>query len=96
MKNTLDTGSRKSFSMPPGIVFSRIDTKTGLLASRSSQKTRLECFVEGTEPKEFSPEEEDQAEVDFFKEEFDSVAPSPTTGELAEDLAEDLAEELVE
>jgi penicillin-binding protein 1A len=82
MKNTLGTGSRKSFSMPAGIVFARIDTKTGLLASRSSKKTRLECFTEGTEPKEFSPEEGDQDEVDFFKEEFDSVAPSPMAAEL--------------
>jgi penicillin-binding protein 1A len=73
MKGTYPKGSRKDFSMPSGIVFSRIDTKTGLLATRSSSKTRLECFAEGTEPTDFSPEERDQDEADFFKEEFDPL-----------------------
>ncbi len=82
MKNTLPAGSRKSFYMPSGIVFSRIDTKTGLLATRSSTKTRLECFVEGTEPKDFSPEERDQDEAEFFKEEFDPLDRSPRAGDL--------------
>jgi penicillin-binding protein 1A len=82
MKETLPGGSRKSFSMPSGIVFSRIDTKTGLLASRSSKKTRLECFAEGTEPKEFSPEERDQDEADFFKEEFDPLDAMPMAADL--------------
>jgi len=76
MKNTLKTGPRKSFAMPPGIVFSRIDTKTGLLATPRSKKTRLECFLEGTEPRDFSAEEGDQDEADFFKEEFDPLAPA--------------------
>ena len=82
MKKTLPKGSRKSFSMPSGMVFSRIDTKTGLLATRSSKKTRLECFTEGTEPKEFSPEERDQDEADFFKEEFDPLDALPLAADL--------------
>ena len=72
--------------MPPGIVFSRIDTQTGLLATRSSKKTRLECFLEGTEPKDFSVEERDQDEADFFKEEFDPLDASAFSAELAEEL----------
>ncbi len=82
MKKTLPKGSRKNFSMPSGMVFSRIDTKTGLLATRSSKKTRLECFTEGTEPKDFSPEERDQDEADFFKEEFDPLDALPLAADL--------------
>ncbi len=80
MKKTLPKGSRKSFSMPSGIVFSKIDTQTGLLATRSSKKTRLECFAEGTEPRDFAPEERDQDEAEFFKEEFDPLGPSTADG----------------
>ena len=86
MKSTLPKGSIKSFSMPPGIVFSRIDTKTGLLATSGSKKTRLECFIEGTEPKDFSPEEGDQDEADFFKDEFVPVAPSPPAPDLDREI----------
>jgi penicillin-binding protein 1A len=82
MKNTRKSGSRRNFAMPSGIVFSRIDTKTGLLATPSSKKTRLECFLEGTEPKDFSAEEGDQDEADFFKEEFDPVAPATVEAEM--------------
>jgi penicillin-binding protein 1A len=88
MKNTMKSGSKKNFAMPPGIVFSRIDTKTGLLATPSSKKTRLECFLEGTEPRDFSADEGDQDEADFFKEEFDPVdsvdpvAPAAAAAEL--------------
>ena len=71
--------------MPSGMVFSRIDTKTGLLATRSSKKTRLECFTEGTEPKDFSPEERDQDEADFFKEEFDQLDDLPLAADLDRD-----------
>jgi penicillin-binding protein 1A len=85
MKNSPSRGSKKNFSMPSGIVFSRIDTKTGLLASRSSKKTRLECFAEGTEPRDFSPEERDQDEADFFKDEFDTLDSLPAAVDLDRD-----------
>ena len=48
-------------------------------------KTRLECFAEGTEPRDFSPEERDQDEADFFKEEFDPLDASPLAGDLEGD-----------
>jgi penicillin-binding protein 1A len=86
MKKTLPRGSRPGFPMPSGIVFSRIDTKTGLLATRSSSKTRLECFAEGTEPTDFSPEERDQDEADFFKEEFDPLDSSPVAADLEREV----------
>jgi penicillin-binding protein 1A len=76
MQKTVSRASATDFSMPSGIVFSRIDTKTGLLAARGSETTRLECFREGTEPRAFSSEERDRDEADFFKEEFDPLDSS--------------------
>ncbi len=83
MKRTLGEGGRKAFPIPPGIVFARIDTKTGLLATSRSEATRLECFREGTEPREFSMEGREEDEADFFIQELDPLdsdkAPTPRT-----------------
>lgn len=44
------------FIIPEGVVPVRVDAKTGLLASSASKATRIEYFVEGSEPKEaFDP-----------------------------------------
>ena len=43
------------FEVPEGIVYAKIDAKTGLLASPYSEKTVFQAFREGTEPKEYSP-----------------------------------------
>ena len=43
------------FIAPEGIVFAKIDLKTGLLASPHSKKTVFQAFQEGTEPKEHTP-----------------------------------------
>lgn len=44
------------FMMPEGVSVVKVDAQTGLLASNASKSTRLEYFVEGTEPKEsFDP-----------------------------------------
>jgi penicillin-binding protein 1A len=43
------------FEVPSGIVFAKIDVKTGLLASPYSEETVLQAFREGTEPNEHSP-----------------------------------------
>lgn len=44
------------FIMPEGVSVVNVDAKTGLLPSSASKATRLEYFVEGTEPKEaFDP-----------------------------------------
>ena len=44
----------KNFQIPTGVVFTKIDKKTGLLATPETTDMVLECFVEGTEPTEFS------------------------------------------
>ena len=59
----------KPFPVPPGIVFAKVDTRTGLLANPRSEKTRLECFLEGTEPRESAENTWEQEGVDFFQEE---------------------------
>ncbi len=43
------------FQVPEGVVFAKIDSKTGLLANSYSKKTVFQSFIEGTEPKEYSP-----------------------------------------
>jgi penicillin-binding protein 1A len=53
----------REFEVPEGVVFARIDRKTGLLASPSTEQAVFQAFREGTSPKEvarteftFSPE----------------------------------------
>ena len=42
----------RDFEAPPGIVFARIDARTGTLAGPASESTLFQAFVEGSEPKE--------------------------------------------
>jgi penicillin-binding protein 1A len=44
----------RDFEVPDGIVFARIDTKTGLLASSQTETSLFQAFLEGTEPHEQS------------------------------------------
>lgn len=46
------------FQVPEGVVFAKIDVRTGLLASSYSEETVFQAFREGMEPKEYSPEPE--------------------------------------
>jgi penicillin-binding protein 1A len=58
----------KSFEVPEGIVFARIDAQTGLLPIPESQETIFECFKEGTEPTEYTkPPDKIADPEDFFK-----------------------------
>ncbi|HIJ21232.1 MAG TPA: penicillin-binding protein, partial [Deltaproteobacteria bacterium] len=43
------------FAVPKGIVFAKIDTKTGLLASSHSEKTAFQAFKAGEEPTKYTP-----------------------------------------
>jgi penicillin-binding protein 1A len=54
MEKALKDKPVKNFQMPSGIVFTKIDKKTGLLATPETSDIALECFIEGTEPTEFS------------------------------------------
>ncbi len=56
MQNALKGKTALTFNVPEGIVFAKIDAKTGLLPIPESEKTLFECFKEGTVPEEYTPE----------------------------------------
>jgi len=45
----------EDFPAPEGIVFAKIDSEKGLLASPYSKKTVFQSFKRGTEPEEYTP-----------------------------------------
>ncbi|WP_457553074.1 penicillin-binding protein 1A [Desulfobacula sp.] len=55
MKNALAGKPARTFNVPEGIIFAKIDAKTGLLPIPESEKTIFECFKEGTLPTEHTP-----------------------------------------
>jgi len=65
----------KTFPVPSGIVFAHVDTRTGLLASQHSAKTRMECFLEGTEPREYAEDPWEEEPFDFFSEDLGPSEP---------------------
>ena len=62
-----------TFTIPEGIRFAQVDTKTGTLPSRSSEAVTTEVFAAGTEPSK--PVIPKPSALDFF--EMDNVGPSP-------------------
>jgi penicillin-binding protein 1A len=56
MKKALSDIPPKMFPIPTGIIFKKIDIRNGLIATSKtpSKYVRMECFIKGTEPKEFS------------------------------------------
>lgn len=58
----------KDFTVPNGVVFSRIDAETGLLPVPGTARTRFECFKEGTVPTRYSRRADAVTEKEqFFK-----------------------------
>jgi penicillin-binding protein 1A len=55
MQQALEGKPARTFTVPEGIVFAKIDAKTGLLPIKESEKTIFECFKEGTLPTEHTP-----------------------------------------
>ncbi|MBW2001359.1 MAG: PBP1A family penicillin-binding protein [Deltaproteobacteria bacterium] len=55
------------FQHPEGVVITKIDAKTGLLASPSSQKTCFQAFKKGTEPDIYSPKPDSGKPGEFFQ-----------------------------
>lgn len=50
MKNALRGYKQREYPIPEGITLMRIDTETGLQPTSQTSATRLEVFVEGTQP----------------------------------------------
>ncbi|MFZ5565096.1 MAG: penicillin-binding protein 1A, partial [Thermodesulfobacteriota bacterium] len=67
MQSILDDKPVNDFEVPEGVVFARIDTKTGLLPRDGSQNTFWECFKEGTAPTGYSDSADTVDEEQFFK-----------------------------
>lgn len=68
MKRILSDKPVRVFQVPDGIVFSKIDAKTGLLPIPESENTIFECFKEGTEPTEYTKKPGTLTEPEeFFK-----------------------------
>lgn len=55
MKKALVEAPVKDFSSPPGVVFKKIDTKTGFLATPKSKNTLWFAFLKGTAPRKYTP-----------------------------------------
>lgn len=55
MKEALKGGPSTPFQQPDGVVVTKIDAETGLLASPYSKKTCFQAFKKGTEPTSYSP-----------------------------------------
>lgn len=55
----------EDFTAPEGVVFAKIDSAKGLLASPYSEKTVFQAYKEGTEPKKYTPKPA-QAKSDRF------------------------------
>ena len=69
MQQALKGKPARSFNVPEGIVFAKIDAETGLLPIPESEKTIFECFKEGTVPTAYTPEpDEVTGTEDLFKE----------------------------
>ena len=67
MQQALAGKPLRNFTIPEGIVFAKIDPKTGLLASPGAKEVVFECFKEGTQPTSYSSESLFTKDEDFLK-----------------------------
>ena len=68
MDNILKDKPVRMFQVPEGVVFAKIDAKTGLLPIPESPKTLFECFKEGTVPTEYTKKPDTIVDAEsFFK-----------------------------
>ncbi|MBW2058264.1 MAG: PBP1A family penicillin-binding protein [Deltaproteobacteria bacterium] len=74
MREVLKDRPIKDFTVPQGIVFKRIDPKTGLLALSNEDGAIFECFKEGTAPTAYAKKPTAGQSTDFFKFDLDSSA----------------------
>lgn len=68
MQSALKGKPARTFNVPEGIVFAKIDAKTGLLPIKTSEKTIFECFKEGTMPDQYTQEPDSASDAgELFK-----------------------------
>jgi penicillin-binding protein 1A len=67
MQKALAGRPLKNFPIPEGIIFAKIDPKTGLLANPGAKDVVFECFKEGTQPTQYAGEASSGEDEDFLK-----------------------------
>jgi penicillin-binding protein 1A len=67
MKEVLKGKPKIPFEYPEGVVITKIDAKTGLLASPYSGKTCFQAFKKGEEPSAYSPKPDGGKPGEFFQ-----------------------------
>jgi penicillin-binding protein 1A len=68
MQQALEGKPIRTFTVPDGVVFAKIDAVTGLLPTQESKETIFECFKEGTVPTEHTPKSDTIMDTDdLFK-----------------------------
>jgi len=67
MSNVLDGTPIIPFDSPEGVVITKIDAKSGLLASPFSEKACFQAFRKGKEPQEHTPEPGRGKPGEFFQ-----------------------------
>lgn len=72
MKKILEETPVEFFPVPEGVVFVRIDPKTGLLAKPDFKGSVFTCFLNGTAPTEYAQEESAHEKEEFFKYDLDT------------------------
>ena len=72
MREVLKDKPITDFTVPQGIVFKKIDAKTGLLASSNDDGAIFECFKEGTAPTIYADRPVSGQSTDFFKLDLDT------------------------
>jgi len=67
MRDALKGKAKVPFQHPEGVVITKIDAKTGLLASPYSEKACFQAFKKGTEPTAYSPKPDRGKPGEFFQ-----------------------------
>jgi len=73
MRQVLKDKPISDFTVPKGIVFKKIDPKTGLLAASNDDGAIFECFKEGTAPTAYADKPDSKQSTDFFKMDLDTT-----------------------
>jgi penicillin-binding protein 1A len=68
MAAALERYKQDDYNVPKGIVFARIDPKTGSLAGPGNSAGVKEAYVEGTEPSSERQNQQAPDSSDFFRE----------------------------
>jgi len=72
MQEVLKDKPVEFFTPPEGLVFAKIDPKTGLLTKPGTKNAVFECYLEGTAPTEYVEDADKEREKEFFQDDFNT------------------------